>query len=194
MLSACSNGCEHALGFRHHRRRDDLGCGRFSPQADRSAFAPVAGHTTTFAPVPRWPPERRRTRRRQSDARTAHRAWPGCSRRSNTAAGHPICRASPRRWRKSAATRQHTCCIANSFAAFQTTRSSKAGIGSTSRKVCAGCKMPRACRICSRCPAHGDNAPLGHFFAAEAACCPGFIDALRRPHERSAGLPFACCI
>jgi hypothetical protein len=32
-----------------------------------------------------------------------------------------------------------------------------------------------------RCPANGDGAPLGQFFAAEAVCCPGFIDALRHP-------------
>jgi hypothetical protein len=34
-----------------------------------------------------------------------------------------------------------------------------------------------------RCPATGDAAPLSHFFAAEAACCPGFVEAMRRPHD-----------
>lgn len=34
-----------------------------------------------------------------------------------------------------------------------------------------------------RCPANGDDAPLGQFFAAEAVCCPGFVGALRRPTD-----------
>jgi hypothetical protein len=32
-----------------------------------------------------------------------------------------------------------------------------------------------------RCPATGGEVPLGQFFAAETACCPGFSDVLRRP-------------
>src|SRR5262245_405973 len=32
-----------------------------------------------------------------------------------------------------------------------------------------------------RCPATGGEVPLGQFFAAETACCPGFTDVLRRP-------------
>jgi hypothetical protein len=32
-----------------------------------------------------------------------------------------------------------------------------------------------------RCPATGGEVPLGQFFAAETACCPGFADVLRRP-------------
>jgi hypothetical protein len=32
-----------------------------------------------------------------------------------------------------------------------------------------------------RCPATGGEVPLGQFYAAETACCPGFADVLRRP-------------
>jgi hypothetical protein len=32
-----------------------------------------------------------------------------------------------------------------------------------------------------RCPASAADVPLGQFFAAETACCPGFSDYLRRP-------------
>jgi hypothetical protein len=32
-----------------------------------------------------------------------------------------------------------------------------------------------------QCPASGAEVPLGHFFAAETACCPGFVQYLRRP-------------
>jgi hypothetical protein len=32
-----------------------------------------------------------------------------------------------------------------------------------------------------RCPANGDAEPLGQYYAAEAVCCPGYLDALRRP-------------
>ena len=32
-----------------------------------------------------------------------------------------------------------------------------------------------------RCPATIGESPLGQFYAAETACCPGFADVLRRP-------------
>jgi hypothetical protein len=32
-----------------------------------------------------------------------------------------------------------------------------------------------------RCPATVNEVPLGQFYAAETACCPGFADVLRRP-------------
>jgi hypothetical protein len=32
-----------------------------------------------------------------------------------------------------------------------------------------------------RCPATVGEVPLGQFYAAETACCPGFVDVLRRP-------------
>jgi hypothetical protein len=34
-----------------------------------------------------------------------------------------------------------------------------------------------------RCPANADSAPLGHLYAAEVACCPAFIEMLRRPND-----------